>query len=82
MFFIRSKFYHFEKRPSNKHSLSEFLSESDPVQFDAEPCEATEENKMCQWLASLVWKGKKPTNRKLNAKLENKKFDNLMLRGQ
>ncbi|KAB7505217.1 hypothetical protein Anas_10658, partial [Armadillidium nasatum] len=58
--FLRSKFYNFGKRPGNKHTLSEFLSENDPVQFDAEMCEATLENKMCHWLASLVWKGRKP----------------------
>ncbi|XP_045597121.1 uncharacterized protein [Procambarus clarkii] len=60
VFFLRSKFYHFGKRPASKRSLKEFLSENDPLQFDAEMCEANEENFNCTWFASVVWKGKKP----------------------
>ncbi|XP_068215463.1 uncharacterized protein [Palaemon carinicauda] len=60
VFFMRSKFYYFGKRPAGKHSLREFLSENDPLQFDAEQCEPNEDNFKCNWFACLVWKGKKP----------------------
>ncbi|XP_066956656.1 uncharacterized protein [Macrobrachium rosenbergii] len=60
VFFMRSKYYHFGKRPAGKHSLKEFLSENDPLQFDAEQCEPNEDNFKCNWFACLVWKGKKP----------------------
>lgn len=61
VFFMRSKFYLFGKRPNNKHSLRTMLSENDPLQFDAEQCEPSEENLKCNWFATIVWKGKKPT---------------------
>ena len=57
---MRSKYYHFEKRPGNKHSLTEFLSENDPVQFDAQQCEPGPTNKNSSWFSTIVWKGKKP----------------------
>lgn len=61
VFFMRSKFYHFGKRPAGKHfTLKDFLSENDPLQFDAEQCDPSEDNYNCTWFASLVWKGKKP----------------------
>ncbi|XP_042240250.1 uncharacterized protein LOC121878228 isoform X2 [Homarus americanus] len=60
VFFLRSKFYLFGKRPANKRSLKEFLSESDPLQFDAEMCEPNSDNYNCTWFATVVWKGKKP----------------------
>lgn len=57
---MRSKFYNFGSRPPGKRSLREFLSENDPLQFDAEMCEPNKENFNCNWFATLVWKGKKP----------------------
>ena len=57
---MRSKFFMFGKRLTGKRSLQEFLSENDPLQFDAEMCEPSDENYCCNWFASLVWKGKKP----------------------
>ncbi|KAF2368732.1 hypothetical protein FHG87_000494 [Trinorchestia longiramus] len=59
--FLRSKYYHFEHRVSNK-PLSEFLDSDDMVQFDAVRCKPTQDNKYCSWIAKLVWKGKKPPN--------------------
>lgn len=60
VFFLRSKLYLFGKRPASKRSLKEFLSENDPLQFDAEMCEPNSDNYSCNWFATLVWKGKKP----------------------
>ena len=57
---MRSKFFHFERRPGNKRSLLEFLSENDAVQFDAQQCEPDKTNMNSNWISSLVWKGKKP----------------------
>ncbi|KAK4306055.1 hypothetical protein Pmani_022098 [Petrolisthes manimaculis] len=58
VFFMRSKVFLFGKRP--KRSLREFLSENNPLQFDAEMCSPTSENYHCNWFATVVWKGKKP----------------------
>lgn len=60
VFFMRSKFFLFGKRLTGKRSLQEFLTENDPLQFDAEMCEPSDENYNCRWFATLVWKGKKP----------------------
>ncbi|XP_045114340.1 uncharacterized protein LOC123506363 isoform X1 [Portunus trituberculatus] len=60
VFFMRSKFFLFGKRLTGKRSLQEFLSENDPLQFDAEMCEPSDENYNCNWFATLVWKGKRP----------------------
>ncbi|XP_047480687.1 uncharacterized protein LOC125033330 [Penaeus chinensis] len=59
--FVRSRFYYFGKRMSNKKNLRDFLSENDPLQFDAEQCEPSEDNYYCTWFATQVWKGKRPT---------------------
>ncbi|XP_053650516.1 uncharacterized protein [Cherax quadricarinatus] len=67
VFFMRSKFYLFGKRPAGKRSLKEFLSENDPLQFDAEMCEANDDNFNCTWFATIVWKGKKPQVSGINA---------------
>ncbi|XP_076057586.1 uncharacterized protein LOC143035039 isoform X2 [Oratosquilla oratoria] len=45
VFFMGSKFYSYGKR-CNKPNLAEFLSENDPVQFDAQRCEPSKINKM------------------------------------
>lgn len=60
--FLRSKYYHFGSKISNKASLLEVLTEDDMVQFDASRCSPTAENKNCTWMARAVWKGKKPTS--------------------
>lgn len=60
VFFMRSKFFLFGRRLAGKRSLQEYLSENDPLQFDAEMCEPSDENYNCCWFATLVWKGKKP----------------------
>ncbi|KAG0716946.1 hypothetical protein GWK47_008459 [Chionoecetes opilio] len=65
VFFMRSKFFLFGKRLTGKRSLQEFLSENDPLQFDAEMCEPSDENYNCCWFATLVWKGKKPVGSSL-----------------
>lgn len=37
------------------------LAADDKVQFDAVPCEPSENNSSCPWFATLVWKGKRPS---------------------
>ena len=63
--FLASKVYFFEKRIGSKQPLTDFLSEGDPVQFEAVPQdvvndEKTSNNSYCSWFANLVWKGRKP----------------------
>jgi len=66
--FLASKVYFFEKRIGGKQALTDFLSEGDPVQFEAVPqegadgggVEANPANSYCTWFANLVWKGKRP----------------------
>jgi hypothetical protein len=36
------------------------LAVDDKVQFDAVPCEESENDNFCPWFATVVWKGKKP----------------------
>lgn len=62
--FLASKVYHFEKRIGSKQNLTDFLSEGDPVQFEALPQEAgaSQANSYCAWFANLIWKGKRPSN--------------------
>lgn len=71
--FLASKVYFFEKRIGARQPLTDFLSEGDPVQFEAVPQDSSnytnggpgEENNSssnfyCTWFANLVWKGKRP----------------------
>lgn len=63
--FLASKFYIFEKRLGTKQSLESVLNEGDPVQFEAMPQNAQDNQHFCSWFASLVWKGQKPFDESL-----------------
>ncbi|PSN43588.1 hypothetical protein C0J52_16724 [Blattella germanica] len=58
--FFASKLFLFGKRTSAKQNINLTLSVDDKVQFDAVPCEQTENDSHCPWFATVVWKGKKP----------------------
>jgi hypothetical protein len=58
--FLASKLFLFGKRLNTKQNLQMTLAADDKVQFDAVPCEPSENNSSCPWFATLVWKGKKP----------------------
>jgi len=58
--FLASKLFLFGKRLNTKQNLQTALAADDKVQFDAVPCEPSENNSSCPWFATLVWKGKKP----------------------
>jgi hypothetical protein len=58
--FLASKLFLFGKRLNTKQNLQMALAADDKVQFDAVPCEPSENNSSCPWFATLVWKGKKP----------------------
>jgi hypothetical protein len=58
--FLASKLYLFGKRLNTKQNLQTTLAADDKVQFDAVPCEPSENYSSCPWFATLVWKGKKP----------------------
>lgn len=59
--FLASKLFLFGKRVSARQNLQMTLAVDDKVQFDAVPCEASENDSYCHWFATLVWKGKKPS---------------------
>jgi hypothetical protein len=59
--FLASKLFLFGKRLNTKQNLQTALAVDDKVQFDAVPCEPSENNSSCPWFATLVWKGKKPS---------------------
>ncbi|KAJ9579160.1 hypothetical protein L9F63_024730, partial [Diploptera punctata] len=59
--FLASKLFLFGKRVSAKQNLQLTLVVDDKVQFDAVPCEPSENDSHCPWFATLVWKGKKPS---------------------
>ena len=56
--FLASKVWFFEKRLGARQPLTDVLSEGDPVQFEAVPQEADEQNSSnhCPWFANLVRK--------------------------
>lgn len=58
--FLASKLFLFGKRLNTKQNLQTALAADDKVQFDAVPCEPSENYSSCPWFATLVWKGKKP----------------------
>jgi hypothetical protein len=58
--FLASKLFLFGKRLNTKQNLQTTLTVEDKVQFDAVPCEQSENDSFCPWFATLVWKGKKP----------------------
>jgi hypothetical protein len=45
---------------SSKQNLQTRLGVEDKVQFDAVPCEPSENDSSCSWFATVVWKGTKP----------------------
>lgn len=45
---------------SSKQNLQTRLNVEDKVQFDAVPCEQSENDSSCSWFATVVWKGIKP----------------------
>jgi hypothetical protein len=45
---------------SSKQNLQTRINVEDKVQFDAVPCEPTENDSSCPWFATVVWKGTKP----------------------
>jgi hypothetical protein len=57
--FLASKLFLSGKRLGSKQNLETRLIE-DKVQFDAVPCEQSENDSSCSWFATVVWKGKKP----------------------
>ncbi|GFG37071.1 hypothetical protein Cfor_05447 [Coptotermes formosanus] len=59
--FLASKLFLFGKRLNTKQNLQMALAADDKVQFDAVPCEPSENNSSCPWFATLVWKGKRPS---------------------
>lgn len=58
--FLASKLFLFGKRLNTKQNLQSSLAVDDKVQFDAVPCEQSENDNYCPWFATAVWKGKKP----------------------
>jgi hypothetical protein len=58
--FLASKLFLFGKRLNTKQNLQTILTVEDKVQFDAVPCEESENDSFCPWFATLVWKGRKP----------------------
>jgi hypothetical protein len=59
--FLASKLFLFGKRLNAKQNLQTTLVVDDKIQFDAVPCEQSENDNSCSWFATVVWKGKKPT---------------------
>jgi hypothetical protein len=45
---------------NSKQNLQTRLDVEDKVQFDAVPCEPSENDSSCSWFATVVWKGTKP----------------------
>ncbi|XP_021939280.1 uncharacterized protein LOC110839413 isoform X2 [Zootermopsis nevadensis] len=59
--FLASKLFLFGKRLNTKQNLQSTLATDDKVQFDAVPCEKSENDSNCPWFATVVWKGQKPS---------------------
>jgi hypothetical protein len=61
-FFVTSKLFLFGKCLNTKHNLQMTLAVDDKVQFDAVPCERSENDNTWPWYATVIRKVKKPNS--------------------